>query len=271
MLLPRVGVLCLVVTMPAIACAQPAPSADYTPPVGLEVSQFRSIQTTVSEGAGISTIVTTVDQSMKPVDPLPAAATPAPNAPCPPPDHHLMWPEVWGLIDVPAYVRGNRMAPNGVPFKPLFGLNIDFNVGLLPHKELYLFAENEFWTQKAAPGITNPSQGQFDFSKREYDLNLGLAWNYWNSLELRAFAYAQNNLNRGVSLASPYGYQDGVGIENRYYFGYADIYDLGRLSFVSIGYYPSKSMVTGDGLGFKPGVFARAYVTYDIPVILSYA
>jgi len=193
------------------------------------------------------------------------------SAVCEPTSHHLLYSEIWGVVEVPVYVTGSRMAPNGVPFNPFFGLNLDFNVGLLPHKELYFFAENQFWTQKPGAGITNPSQGQFDFSKREYDLELGLAWNYWNSFELRGSAYALNNLNRGASLASPYGFQDGVGVENRYYFGNADIYDVGKLSFVSLGYYPTKSLVGGDGSTFKPGLFAEAYCTYDIPAILSYA
>jgi hypothetical protein len=48
-------------------------------------------------------------------------------------------------------------------------------------------------------------------------------------LELRASAYALNNFNRGLSLARPDGYKDGVKIENRYYFGSGDIYDVGTL------------------------------------------
>jgi hypothetical protein len=163
------------------------------------------------------------------------------------------------------------MAPNGVPFKPLFGLDFDFNIGLLPQKELYLFAENRFWTQRAAPGVTNPRQGSWDFSKREYDLFLGLAWTYFDAFEFRVSTYALNNLNRGDSLSSPFGFRDGILLENRYYLGNADIYDVGRLSFVSIGYFPAKGLTGGDGTEFHPGLFARAYLTYDFTPIHSYA
>jgi hypothetical protein len=124
--------------------------------------------------------------------------------------------------------------------------------------------------QEPGLGITNSSQGSFDFSKREFDFNAGLAWNYVDRFEMRASAYSAGNLNRGVSLISPAGFKDGVLLENRYYFGSANVFDVSRLSFVSIGYYPTKSLVGGDGSDFRPGLFARAYVTHDIPIIRSY-
>lgn len=178
--------------------------------------------------------------------------------------------EVWGFVDMPIYATGTRQAPNGVYFDPLFAMNGSFNIGLIPDKKLYLFADTSFWMQRPGAGITNPSQGNLDFSKREFDFNAGIAWNYLGSLELRLSAYALNNLNRGVSLASPAGFKDGLLIENRFYFGSADKYDVGRLSFVSVGYYPTKSMVGGNGEDFHPGLFARAYVTYDLPFMTSY-
>jgi hypothetical protein len=39
---------------------------------------------------------------------------------------------------------------------------------------------------------------------------------------------------------------------------------VARAPFVSIGYFPSKSMVGNDGHEFKPGMFLRAYLTYDL-------
>jgi hypothetical protein len=33
---------------------------------------------------------------------------------------------------------------------------------------------------------------------------------------------------------------------------------------VSLGYYPTKDMVDGRGLQFKPGAFVRAYLTWDL-------
>jgi hypothetical protein len=61
---------------------------------------------------------------------------------------------------------------------------------------LYLFSDGRFWGQKASPGVTNASQGVFDFSKRELDPDGGLAWNYLGPWQARAFAYSFNNLNR---------------------------------------------------------------------------
>jgi hypothetical protein len=178
--------------------------------------------------------------------------------------------DVWGYIEVPIYATGTRQAPNGVYFDPLFAVKQTFNIGLLPDKKLYLFIDTEFWAQRPGAGITNPSQGNLDFSKREFDVRPGLAWNYSGSWEARISAYAQNNLNRGTSQSSPSGFKDGVLLENRYYFGSADKYDVGRLSFLSLGYYPTKSMVGGNGEDFHPGVFARAYATSDLPFWSSY-
>ena len=178
--------------------------------------------------------------------------------------------DVWGFLDMPIYATGTRQAPNGVYFDPLFALGGSFNIGLLTDKKLYVFADTNVWMQRPGAGITNPSQGNLDFSKREFDFNAGVAWNYLGSLEVRVSAYALNNLNRGLSLASPVGFKDGVLIENRFYFGTADKYDVGRLNFVSLGYYPTKSMVGGNGEDFHPGLFARAYVTYDLPFLNSY-
>jgi hypothetical protein len=46
--------------------------------------------------------------------------------------------------------------------------------------------------------------------------------------------------------------------------------DVSRLSFISVGYYLTKSLVGGDGAEFHPGLFARGYATYDIPIVRSY-
>jgi hypothetical protein len=124
--------------------------------------------------------------------------------------------------------------------------------------------------QKAAPGITNPTQGQGDFSKREFDLFGGLAMSYFDWLELRLSTFQQANLNRGTSLARPFGYKDGTLVETRFYFPTNDRYDVGRQSFLSLGYYPTKSMMGGDGVEFKPGLYARAYGALDLPIWHSY-
>jgi len=166
-------------------------------------------------------------------------------------------PPVWGVVGLMGYPTGEHEAPNGLAFDPLVGLTSDFNIGLLPRKQLYLFWQANFWVQSGAAGAPVASQ-------REFDAGLGLAWNYFNSLELRASAYALNNLNRGFSLARPDGYKEGWKIENRYYFGSGDIYDVGTLPFVGIGYYPSGSLVGNNGQVFQPGLFAGGYLTQDL-------
>ncbi len=158
---------------------------------------------------------------------------------------------VWGEVGFSGIPSGERMAPNGVAYEPLFVMDTHFNVGLNADRTLYLFTEDTFWAQEATPGQTNARQGSLDFSKREYDLSLGLGWRYWPHTEVRAFGYSFNNLNRGDSATSPTGYKDGFGVENRFHFGEAD-------DFVGVGYFITKNMVDQEGLAFKPGLFLKA-------------
>jgi hypothetical protein len=182
----------------------------------------------------------------------------------------------WGAVGFRGYAFNHQMAPNGLEYKALFTIDFDFNVWLWQSQGLYLFGDTAFWGQRAAPGITNPAQGSFDFSKREFDFTSGLAWNYFGPLEARAFAYSFNNLNRGSSAAAPSGFADGAGLENRIYFGgeYARLgtanFDISRANFLSVGYYPNKDMVDADGIPFRPGPFVRAYLTLDLPIPRTY-
>jgi hypothetical protein len=176
----------------------------------------------------------------------------------------------WGVTGVRLYAIGQQAAPNGLEFMPIFSLDMNFNCWIQEPLRLYLFADSRFWGQKASAGVTNSSQGWFDFSKREMDIDLGIAWNPAGPWEVRAFAYSFNNLNRGTSLSAPSGYADGVGLESRYYLGetYTSLgtvdFDIARATFLSLGYYPTKDLVGGDGQTFKPGPFARAYLTLDL-------
>jgi hypothetical protein len=178
----------------------------------------------------------------------------------------LNWPRAWGSIGLPFYFGSSRMAPNGVAFTPVFSVTSDLNLGILPDKKLYLFWDGNFWAQHSAPGITNSHQGGFDFSKREIDSNLGLAWNWFDAFELRGSVYALNNLNRGDSAAEPFGGKQGVMLENRYNFPSADPYDVGRSSFVGLGYIPTENLVGDNGASFRPGPYARAYLARDLPI-----
>lgn len=180
------------------------------------------------------------------------------------------WPEVWGNLGLRGIAAGERVAPNGVEFDPIFASDFNLNLGLLPRKKLYLFLETEFWAQRAAPGITNANQGDFDFSKREFDAGAGLAWNVIDRLELRVSANALSNLNRGTSRTEPDGDLNGVRLEGRYYFGSANIYDVGRLSFIGLGYSPRQTLIGGNGFEFDAGLFAQAYATCSIPALRSY-
>jgi hypothetical protein len=179
-------------------------------------------------------------------------------------------PSAWGIAGLRAFAFDQQVAPNGLEYKPLFALDLNFNLWVWQSERVYLFTDSAFWGQRAAPGVTNSHQGAFDFSKRELDLSLGAAWNYYGRLEARTFVYSFNNLNRGTSPNAPSGYADGVGLENRYYLnenydnlGTAD-YDIARAPFVSVGYYPTKDMTDASGNIFKPGPFVRAYLTLDL-------
>lgn len=86
---------------------------------------------------------------------------------------------------------------------------------------------------------------------------------------MRASGYALNNLNRGVSTNNGSGGKQGVKLENRYYFEATDPYDVGRLSFVSLGYIPTENLVGGDGASFRPGLFGRMYLAGDLPLWFS--
>jgi hypothetical protein len=167
---------------------------------------------------------------------------------------------VWGIAEIDGYL-GNRMAPNGLLYHPDYGVNLDFNIWVWPALGLYVYDESLFWM-----GSTH----ELNFTKRELDFDVGVAWNYYGRLEGRVFGYSDNNLNRGISPAQSAGYNDGFGIENRFYLnpiynalGTSE-YDQAKATFVSIGYFPTKTLTGADGLQFHPALFARAYLTCDV-------
>lgn len=168
---------------------------------------------------------------------------------------------VWGIAEMDGYL-GQRMAPNGLLYHPDYGVNLYFNIWLWPAAGLYLFDETLFWMGTTHEGL--------NFTKRELDFDIGVAWNYFGRLEARMFGYSQNNLNRGLSSGQSSGFNDGFGIENRFYLnpiyyalGTSD-FDLAKATFISIGYLPTKTLTGADGMQFRPALFARAYLTWDI-------
>jgi hypothetical protein len=168
---------------------------------------------------------------------------------------------VWGIAEADGYF-GQRMAPNGSLYRPDYGVNLYFNIWLWPAQGLYLFDETLFWMGSTHEGL--------NFTKRELDLDIGVAWNYYGRLEARMFGYSQNNLNRGMSQQQSSGFNDGFGIENRFYLNpiyYAlgtSAFDQARATFVSIGYLPTKTLTGANGWQFRPALFARAYLTWDV-------
>jgi hypothetical protein len=198
----------------------------------------------------------------------PALATPRP--PDASPVAVPAWQTAWGVADLRAIPAGPKVGPNGELYHPNFSLDLNFNIWIWRSQGVYLFTDMNLWGEKSENGVTNARDGFLGTSKREFDLTGGIAWNYTGSCELRAIGYTQNNLNRGLDMLAPAGFQDGFALENRWYLSdeYARLgqtgFDVARATFVSIGYYPSKSMVGNDGQTFQPGLLLRAYLTCDL-------
>ncbi len=200
--------------------------------------------------------------------PVPVAAPLAPAEVAVP--QAVPWQTVWGVADLRGIFAGPRTAPNGQEYHPNFSMDLDLDCWIWRGQGIYLFGDARFWGEKSESGVTNSRDGFLGTSKREFDFSGGAAWNYYGAWEARFFGYSLNNLNRGNSLVSPEGFNDGFGMENRYYLSaeYASLgqigYDVTRADFVSIGYYPSKILVGNDGRPFDPGLFLRAYLTQDL-------
>ncbi len=180
------------------------------------------------------------------------------------------WETVWGLMGLRVDAAGPRIAPNGYEYHPFFSFDLNFNAWLWRSQRLYLFGDFRFWGEKPEYGVTNGKDGSYGFSKREFDLTMGPAWNYYGNWEGRLFAYSFNNLNRGQDPIDPFGFLDGFGIENRYYLSpeYARLgqtgFDVARATFVGLGYYLSKNLIDNDGHPFTPGALLRAYLICDL-------
>jgi hypothetical protein len=180
------------------------------------------------------------------------------------------WQPVWGLAGLRIFAAGPKVAPNGQRYHPSFSIDLDFNLWLWPRRGLYLFGECRFWGERPEYGVTNGRDGGLGFSKREFDLLGGAAWNYAGPWEARIYGYSLNNLNRGFDPVKPSGINDGWVVENRYYLSqeYARLgetgFDVARADFLSVGCYPTKQLVGNDGRLFKPALMLRAYLTRDL-------
>lgn len=166
--------------------------------------------------------------------------------------------EAWGDVGIGFYPTDSHIvAPNGLVYDPLMRLQLNLNVG---KKTFYGFAVNSFFTEKATPGVTtNSNQGGFDFTKRQYDLVLGLAARPLSSdnIEFRVWTISLANLNRGSDPNRPSGFKDGFAAEARYYFNGERLW-----GYVNGGYFFSKELVEPDGEPYKPGLFGGANLNY---------
>lgn len=248
------------------------PSAVLSPPAGTQAAPTAG-SAPVNSGAA-------------PAEGAPPAAAPSPGAQQPEfltsitdeligppvPFEEMNGPEyqrVWGVVGMRFFADGERMAPNGIPYDPLFSVDLNFNLWLCPKAGVYFFGDSRFWGQKATHNVTNGDQGIWDFSKREFDFLGGVAWNYYRYLEARIYAYSLNSFNRGVDLNKPHGFKDGLGLENRYYLGsiYQALgtrrYDVTEATFISLGYLPTKELVGADGNSYKPALYGETYLVYD--------
>jgi hypothetical protein len=209
-----------------------------------------------------------------------AAGVPEASAPtCPALDLAAAppWQTAWGLAGLRVFAAGPKVAPNGEEYHPSFTLDLDLNLWIWRGAGIYLFGDIRFWCERPESGVTNGRDGGLGFSKRQFDLLGGPAWNYAGQWEARVWGYSLTNLNRGLDLVIPYGVNDGFAVENRYYLSqeYAKLgqtgFDVARADFVSIGWYPTKEMVGNDGQLFNPGLLLRAYLTCDLGDWPAYA
>ena len=167
--------------------------------------------------------------------------------------------KAWGNASFGMYPSGKTVAPNGLIYDPLTRIHLDLNIG---SPSFYFFTKNTFLTEKPNPGVTtNKNQGQFDFTKREFDIDLGIAFRPFQdqNIEIRLRTVAFNNLNRGAYTNKPTGFKDGSAVEGRYYLTgeTVDGYIIG-------GYYLGKELVEPDGTPYKPGAFLGTQLNYDI-------
>ena len=190
----------------------------------------------------------------------------------------LPWQTAWGVVGLRIFAAGPKVAPNGQEYHPSFSLDLDFNCWVWRTQGIYIFADIRFWNERPENGVTNgKDSGALGFSKRQFDLVGGGAWNYWGPCEARFYGYTLNNLNRGIDLVHPAGLNDGFAMENRYYLSqeYAKLghagFDVTRADFLSVGYYVTKELVGNDGKLFKPGLMLRASLTYDLGSWPAYA
>jgi hypothetical protein len=119
------------------------------------------------------------------------------------------------------YLYGKRLGPNVLAYKPIFGLdwrNRAALIGTAEHPKLDFHIELKFFFARKATGSLFNSHDGLGGTKREMDLNYGLAYHFDRQQEGFVEAYSYNNLNRGASTTQPQDFRDGFRVGYRYAF-----------------------------------------------------
>lgn len=164
---------------------------------------------------------------------------------------------LWGNVGFGMYpANGEKVAPNGMVYEPMFRLVGDLSIG---SSDSYWFVSSAYYTERPNPGVTtNKTQGDFDFTKRQYDFNIGYAWELAPAVETRFWLYSYSNINRGKELDKPYGFKDGFIGALRYYFDEP----TSLQGHATAGYYFTKDLADTEGEPYSPGVFVDANGSY---------
>jgi hypothetical protein len=159
---------------------------------------------------------------------------------------------LWGDVGFGFYpTESEKVAPNGTVYDPMFRILFDMNFG---DDESYIFANSAYYTEKPNPGVTtNKTQGEFDFTKRQYDFNIGYAFDVTARTEGRFWLYSMSNINRGKDLVDPTGFKDGFIGALRFH---ADEFDPVQ-GYATLGYYFTKDLADTDGNAYSPGVYGE--------------
>lgn len=113
------------------------------------------------------------------------------------------------------FTSGNRIGPNLLTYKPVLGFmwgNQFYLTGDVHRPGWVFLTDMEFYfARKAGVKLFNSHDG-LGGTKREIYLSYGVAYNYNPDTVLTVRTYGYNNLNRGSSAMSPFGFKDGLSV-----------------------------------------------------------
>jgi hypothetical protein len=113
------------------------------------------------------------------------------------------------------FTSGNRIGPNLLTYKPILGFmwhNQFYITGNVDNPGLSFLTDLEFYfAKKAGVGYFNTHDG-LGGTKREIYLSYALAYTPTPQTTFTLRTYGYNNLNRGSSASSPFGFKDGLSL-----------------------------------------------------------